>query len=447
MHSIRFITSSILTSLVVAGCASHCALTPSIPGPQNGNQSIPHASQSVRPMVVQSGGSSRWLAIQNCCGSYGAMTSVASGFFDNVWLPSTALASILRISFNESLTPYSIPVGMDAVYDTMSTGPDGDMWYATAGQPFELASLDPQTGTVTEYPIEDGEDEITSTIGGPDGPGGSLWYTNYNLSDENGYTSKVGLFSPENGDAEAQLPSHGRADSVAYTEDGYAWVLDAVGTSTPMIYRVDNHLNLTAYPLSAISSDHSAIVLGDDGNLWFALGTAEIVGKMTEHGQVTDYMLNCQPSRLAAASDGVYFVCFDNQIGSVSPSGKINYIKGPTAGAELEGIAYASDGNLWVNGCMMNTCDSLWVYLRQLMTVTPTTLTYESVGQILPISVTEKFYPKNQWTAVSSDPSIVSVAQGHSAGSFIATAKGSGNCTITVADKVGNAVVVPATVP
>src|SRR5580658_10320202 len=136
MRSIRFIASSILSSLVVAGCASHSALTPSIPASQVESPSTVHADASGLPLVVQSVGSSRWVNIQDCCGYYGDQDTVVGGFNGSVWLPEIG-ESILRVGVDGSQKTFQTP-RVDQF--TLTTGPDGNMWFGIGQQPSEIGS-------------------------------------------------------------------------------------------------------------------------------------------------------------------------------------------------------------------------------------------------------------------------------------------------------------------
>jgi hypothetical protein len=114
----------------------------------------------------------------------------------------------------------------------------------------------------------------------------------------------------------------------------------------------------------------------------------------------------------------------------------------PTLGSDPYGIQMARDNNLWFTERAAN---NIGVYVRYRMTVTPSNLTFGSVGEQQTLSVVERKYG-GLFTTSGCSPSIVTVSAGP-ATSFTVTATGAGSCTITVHDKFYNTSNVPVFVP
>ncbi|HEX5988787.1 MAG TPA: hypothetical protein VFY75_01070 [Solirubrobacterales bacterium] len=95
----------------------------------------------------------------------------------------------------------------------------------------------------------------------------------------------------------------------------------------------------------------SDIVAGPDGNLWFTVGGRPRVGRITTEGQVTEFTLpdpQASPMSIAVGSDGnLWFTEFrGGKVGRIAPGGEI---------AEFPlhdsfGIAAGTDGALWLTG-------------------------------------------------------------------------------------------------
>jgi hypothetical protein len=77
---------------------------------------------------------------------------------------------------------------------------------------------------------------------------------------------------------------------------------------------------------------------------------------------------------------------------------------------------------------------SALVFVRRILTVTPSSTTLFGGGQTATLSVTEQGY-NGAWTASSSDTGTATVAPGSTSGTFVVTSVAVGACTVTVADK------------
>ena len=108
---------------------------------------------------------------------------------------------------------------------------------------------------------------------------------------------------------------------------------------------------VTEFPLSTASSGPEGITAGPDGNLWFTEHDGNQVGRITPNGKITEFPLptaNSGPKGITAGSDGNLWFTESgyrgNQIGRITPDGKITEFPISTYS---ERITVGPDGNLW----------------------------------------------------------------------------------------------------
>jgi len=104
-------------------------------------------------------------------------------------------------------------------------------------------------------------------------------------------------------------------------------------------------------------------------------------------------------------------------------------------------LATGPDGNVWEAG----VAKSVSIYLRKVLSVMPTSLSFSSIGQAKTLQATETTNPT--LTAVSSNTAVATVVAGATLNSFTVTSAGAGKATITVQDSKKNYFQVPVTVP
>ena len=99
---------------------------------------------------------------------------------------------------------------------------------------------------------------------------------------------------------------------------------------------------------SGLSAGPEGITVGPDGNLWFTEPGADVVGKITPSGAVTEYAVGDLPAFIVAGPDGNLWFTEENasKIGKITTSGVITEYA-LTAGRSPAGIAAGPDGNLW----------------------------------------------------------------------------------------------------
>jgi len=93
-----------------------------------------------------------------------------------------------------------------------------------------------------------------------------------------------------------------------------------------------------------------SITTGPDGNLWFATGFDQNIGRITPEGQVTLFPLPQAgtPEDIVTGADGnLWFTEFAaSRIGRIKTSGVIRQTRSKDS-IEPEGIASGPDGNIW----------------------------------------------------------------------------------------------------
>jgi streptogramin lyase len=245
---------------------------------------------------------------------------------------------------------------------------------------------------------------------------------------------------------------------------------------------------ITEYALPTTGADSGAVTTGADGNLWFTAHTTRKIVKVTTGGTVTEFSLpsspQCYPTGIAKGPDGnVWFRCTSN-VGRITTAGVITLVPTSQPGNDgLENMTVGPDGNPWftsddtsiheIDPATLTITDytppntgftnftlvtgpdkNVWVgayqnvvnvYIPKPLTVAPKSITFTGTGQVRTVVVTE--HGTNSWTAVTSNPSVATVAQGSSANKFDVTSVGSGTATITISDAIGNLFKVKATVP
>jgi virginiamycin B lyase len=130
-----------------------------------------------------------------------------------------------------------------------------------------------------------------------------------------------------------------------------------------------------------------------------------------------------------------------NQIATYNiASNSLRVLFPPTGFSASYGIAAGPDGNIWA----LDTLGKTDVYIINILSVSPKTLTFTSHGQTLNLTVTEP--GTTAWTATSSNVGVATVKQGTSANVFNVTSVAHGTCTVTIS-AMNNSFPVKVTVP
>jgi virginiamycin B lyase len=143
------------------------------------------------------------------------------------------------------------------------------------------------------------------------------------------------------------VPS-GKVRGIAVAPDGQIWfTLPAAG----IVGRLDPATGAVHETALEPTSDPSAITVGADGSVWFTLQTGNAIGRLVPAGDLVVYTLpndESGPAGIAAAADGsVWFTeAFTNRIGRITVDGTLSeWPTGTLSGPQ--GIAVGADGTVW----------------------------------------------------------------------------------------------------
>jgi streptogramin lyase len=177
------------------------------------------------------------------------------------------------------------------------------------------------------------------------GPDGNLWFTEETLGG-------VGRITPGAVITEftAGFPT-GSPRGIVSGPDGSLWVAMAGGDGA--IAKVTKAGEVTEYPVTT-PGDPTEIAVGPDNNLWYTDPTANLVGRITPNGSVTEFTDGLTdaagPAGITKGPDGaLWFTEADaGQIGRITTSGVISeFSSGISGGSEPTDIVKGPDGNLW----------------------------------------------------------------------------------------------------
>src|SRR5207253_8441935 len=149
-----------------------------------------------------------------------------------------------------------------------------------------------------------------------------------------------------------------------------------------------------------------------------ASGSASSTGfiiRVTPAGQMLEHGIINQPGAIARGGPySMVFTVSDEPIFGEIGLGGITVAHDLPGGktARAFGVAHGPDGNNWFTGSIGST-SAVFVKIRLLMNVAPSSLNFTAPGQTQTITVTEQNYP-GAWTAQSSNPGVATVAPGQS---------------------------------
>ena len=261
-----------------------------------------------------------------------------SGSQTAVWGESVGITSAGQV------TEFPLPQGPEAGPHSITTGPDGNLWFC------ESKSVDRITtnGQLSEFPTPEGCEAITA------GPNGDLWFTQFE-----GFPppsrSYLGRVTPEGQINYIQLPESGQEpQGITMGPEGNLWITERGGYDTvklgligeAKVVRMTPQGQFTEFTLPAVKSEPAPITVGPDGNLWFAETNGRI-GKVTPAGEITEFLLprkNYFLLRITAGPDGNVWFSGSENIGLITPGGQVTQYPEEVA---ADSIVTGPDGNVW----------------------------------------------------------------------------------------------------
>ena len=263
---------------------------------------------------------------------------MALGPDGNVWYADTGRRAVGRITPTGQIAQLTMPVELAGGARNITTGPDRSIWLlgrGTSGQPDWVLRVG-LNGEVAKFAIgaDAGLDSITA------GPDGNLWFTEVG--------GHIGRITPSGQITEFNLPIPGVVNPRGITTgpDGALWFTAANGVG-----RVTTAGHVDAYP---IGNDPSLplrdIASGPDGNLWFTeYGALWHISQDGQHLVYVPLPDGSKPGGLVSGPDrNIWFTDQgNNSIARVSPTGAIREFRLPRRGVGIYGITVGADGRIW----------------------------------------------------------------------------------------------------
>jgi streptogramin lyase len=267
----------------------------------------------------------------------------------NFWFTDQGTTpAIGKVTTSGTITefPITIPGDTTPSLNGIAIGEDGNIWFADHGTVKGIGELNPATDTFSSFPV-------TGSLlrGVTFGPDGNLWFT------DQGTTKAIGV--------------------LCLTASTLCSASDVVGQARHEYAVATNGGNTGTSPKD--------IILGSDGNLWFAdTGTTKAIGEInpTTH-VIAEYTYSgLNPGDITEGPDGnVWFtdragskiglVCLTVGAWCASADHSIHTFPTGIAGSTPEGITSGPDGNLWFSDDQVG---SLVVPIpREIGEISPTT--------------------------------------------------------------------------
>lgn len=393
----------------------------------------------VFPYVVQNGSPPpHWIAFPFPTPASDSL-GMAVGPDDNMWFTSNQ-GEIVRFTMDGSATPYSIPT-TNPFPQGIASGSDGNLWFTTGYNQGIWRVTTSGEFTFFALPINESfaNGDILSWKD-------FLWFPAYDVV--HNYFVIARLTTSGNLKEFPLLPpTFGEPWGIAVGPDHNIWFTDY---STKTIGRLTPKGLISSF--GPTTYQPREITAGPDGNLWFVeatgFGTPPTIGRITTAGTITEFGLggNADPFAITRGFGNTVVVTdFRGILWFVNTSGaysyKAKYLPAEFGGAPVRAITRAPDNNYW----FWSDGDA-GVYVRLLMSASPSSISFSGVGQSQDVVITEKSYG-GSWTAGTGDSNIATVAQGQKANTFIVTSVGSGSTKISISDSKSNTLLVPVAVP
>jgi RHS repeat-associated protein len=296
----------------------------------------------------------RWL-LSNGLLEYTVPTSSSSPFRitpgpgdGNLWFTEQAGNKIGKITTAGSFTEYTVPTASSSPYGIVA-GPDGNVWFTESAK--DKVGKVTTAGTFTEYALTAGRVPHGITVG----PDGNLWFT------ESG-AAKIASINPTTGTVtEYALPTnYNTPDAITTGVDGNLWFVDKGPTISPgfnnyYIAKSTPAGTMTEYATNSSGSVVNDIVSGPDGNLWFTNGSPSYgLSRITTAGVMTGFSSSGGGTKGLAPimTPGSTLLWYTgpggNIIGRGTTGGATTTVATLPSGSDANGwIAVGADGHAW----------------------------------------------------------------------------------------------------
>ena len=255
-----------------------------------------------------------------------------------VVLPGSAAATAtgpVISEFDQGLTP---GVGLWGI----TSGPDGNLWF-TEETNNAVGRITPGA-VITEFTAGFPTGSPQGIVTGPDG---NLWVAMAGGDGAIAQVTKGGVVT------EFPVPTPGDPTDIAVGPDKNLWYVDSAAN---LIGRITPEGSITEFStgLTALSAP-SSITKGPDGALWFTEADAGKIGRITTAGDITEFSGGISgsslPKDIVTGPDGNLWFTMNADpggIGMITPAGDItDFSSGLTMNSAPLGITAGADGNLW----------------------------------------------------------------------------------------------------
>jgi streptogramin lyase len=250
----------------------------------------------------------------------------------------TALATASGPSISEFETGLTPGVQLWGI----TSGPDGNTWF-TEENNNAVGRVTPGA-VITEFTAGFPTGSPRGMVTGPDG---NLWVAQAGGDGGIAQVTKAGDV------VEFPVPTAGDPNDIAVGPDGNLWYVDPVAN---VIGRITPEGSITEFTDGlSDGAEPTSIVKGSDNRLWFTEQATGKIGAITSAGVITEYSSNLsgsdEPADIAAGPDGkLWFTLTADPggIGRISTTGDVmKFSAGMTMNSKPLGIAAGPDGALW----------------------------------------------------------------------------------------------------
>jgi streptogramin lyase len=209
---------------------------------------------------------------------------------------------------------FSLPAGSAGFPGPITAGPDGNLYF---GESSHIGVATP-AGVITEIDV--------SSVGSPRdviaGPDGRIWFS----ADTAPPFTQVGALALDGTLTTYVDPDPAGVHKMAVGADGNIWFTSGGGGSS--VGRITPQGLFTLFPL-ALFAGQEDIAAGADGNLWFTEKQANVIGRITTAGEITEFALptaQAFPQDITAGADGALWFTESgaNRIGRIIVTGEIH---------------------------------------------------------------------------------------------------------------------------
>lgn len=421
-----------LVAFIFAGC-------------NGGSQTVPGGAvpsvtgqNPVEPQVFETGASPRnWQSFQIPTVSTQTTSDfrgVVVGSDKNLWFADRQHISIDRVKMDGTVSIFPLTVKTELPWG-LTRGPDGAVWFTTTGTHVGRVTT---SGVVTEYQQTCGTYD-GAIHGGPDG---NVWFPDC--------AGNINRITPSGAITRFSVKGH-QLKGMALGKDNRLWFSDITAHTIDAITLSGT---IAAYPYHNLGGNFATeTFLGPDGTIWFPECNAREYGKMSTSGAVSYVqtpLCITEPNSMAVGPDGAMWAAATTDTGApalerITSAGRTFYNLPGSFPTRPNDIAAGSDGNLWFTGGYNY---KLSVYIRDVITTTPSSITFTGVGQSVKLVISETSYT-GSWSVTSSNTSVATVTPVATTppNTYVVKSVGAGTASLTVSDTIGNSIKVPVKVP